>query len=242
MTKFQNIIGFFLIAVLSISCGKESEANFTLKGSIKGLKKGVVYLQKEGDSTIINVDSLVINGQPEFSLKTNIEEPTLLYLKLDKKDGQDYFIPFFADKGVTEIKTSLKQFNFDASIKGSKQQELLDEYLKLMKGFNDRNLDLLKANFLASKGSSKDKSDSLTRLSNRLVKLKYASTINFALNNNDSEIAPYLALYEIPNTSIKFLDTIYNTLTDNVKQSQYGKTLGEAIEKYRTSLDSIITQ
>lgn len=239
MTKFQNLLYTIIITLLFISCGKDSEANFTLKGSIKDLKKGVVYLQKDGDSTIIDLDSVEVKGQPDFTLQTNIEEPILLYLKLNKNDGQEYFIPFFADKGITEINTSLKNFNTDAKISGSKQQELLEGYLKLMSDFNDNNLDLIKANFEAMKRNDTITSDSLVKRSQRLLKLKYASTINFALNNNDSEVAPYLALYEIPNTSVKYLDSIYNNLTNTVKQSYYGETLGNVIENYKKAQDSL---
>ena len=239
MTKFQNLLSTIIITSLLFSCGKDDEANFTLTGSIKDLKKGVVYLQKDGDSTIIDLDSVSIKGEPTFTLQTTIEEPILLYLKLDKNDGQDYFIPFFADKGITEINTTLKNFNTDSKITGSKQQALLEDYLKLMSDFNDNNLDLIKANFEAMKRNDTITSDSLVKRSQRLLKLKYASTINFALNNKDSEVAPYLALYEIPNTSVKYLDSIYNNLSDNVKQSYYGKTLGNILEDYKKTQDSL---
>lgn len=239
MIKTQNILTLIAALLVMVSCESEPKENFTLKGSVKDLKKGMVYLQKDGDSTIVNLDSVLVNGQPEFTLQTSIEEPILLYLKLDKNDGNDYFIPFFADKGITELKTSLKNFSTDAEITGSKQQELLDVYLKLMSDFKNNNLEIIKANFEAIKANDTATSDSLIKRSARLQRLKYASTINFALNNNDSEVAAYLALYEIPNTSIKYLDTIYNNLTDGIKKSYYGKTLGKSISDYKKALDSI---
>lgn len=238
MIRFQKLICLLTIAIFAASCGKDNTANFTLNGKIKDFKKGVVYLQKEGDSEIINLDSIVVNGELDFTLQTNIDEPVVLYLKLDKKDGQEYFIPFFADKGLTEIETSLSRFNTDAKITGSKQQVVLENYLTLMSNFKNSNLELIKANFEAVKRNDSVTSDSLIKRSNRLLKLKYASTINFALTNNDSEVAPYLALYEIPNTSVKYLDSIYNTLNENIKQSYYGKTLGEVIVNYKMTLDS----
>ena len=239
MMKSYKLLSLILVILLSTSCEREKDANFILKGTVKDLKKGVVFLQRLDDSTIVNLDSVEIKGQPDFTLQTNLDEPLLLYLSLQKKDGLDHYIPFFADKGVTEIKTTLKDFSTDAKIIGSKQQELLEQYLKLMSDFRDKNLDLIKANFEAIKKNDSIRSDSILKKSDRLEKLKYASTINFALNNSDSEVAAYLALYEIPNTSIKYLDSIYNNLTGNIKQSYYGKTLNEAIESYRVALDSI---
>lgn len=212
-----------------VSCGKDKEANFTLKGSIKGLKKGVVYLQKDGDSTIIDLDSMTIAGQPEFTLHTNIDEPILLYLKLFKNDGEEHYIPFFADKGVTTIKTTLNKFNFDAEINGSKQQDLLNEYTKVMSKFNDQNLDLIEATFLAQKENDSIAVDSLSKVSETLVKRKYSYTIQFALNHKDNMIAPYLALYEIPSANPIYIDSVYNGLTEEIKKSFYGKKLEEVI-------------
>jgi hypothetical protein len=229
MTKLNKVISLIIFVFLLISCGKDTKANFTLKGSIKGLKKGVVYLQKEGDSSIVDLDSMAITGQPEFLLQTNLDEPILLYLKLFKNDGEEHYIPFFADKGITEIKTSLKNFNFDAEIKGSKQQDLLNEYTKVMSQFNDQNLDIIEASFLAQKAQDSIAMDSLNRISETLLKRKYSYTIQFALNHKDNIIAPYLALYEIPSANPIYIDSVYNGLTNDIKNSIYGKKLSEVI-------------
>ena len=229
MTNLYKTLSLFTLLLFIVSCGSDNDTNFTLKGTIKGLKKGVVYLQKEGDSTIVNLDSMSISGQPEFTLKTNIEEPILLYLKLFKNDGEEHYIPFFADKGVTEIKTTLKNFNYDAEINGSEQQDLLNEYTTIMSRFNDHNLDLIEANFLAQKANDSIAVDSLNKASETLFKRKYSYTIQFALNHKDNIIAPYLALYEIPSANPVYIDSVYNNLTENIKNSFYGKKLGTVI-------------
>ncbi|MCA0132076.1 DUF4369 domain-containing protein [Winogradskyella alexanderae] len=230
MTKFYNALGLFILFTLFVSCGHDDKGNFTLKGSIKGLKKGTVYLQKDSDTSIVNLDSLQIIGEKEFILETNLEEPMLLYLKLFKNDGEEHFIPFFADKGVTEIKTTLDNFNFDVEINGSEQQKLLDSYLDIMEEFKNQNLDLIEASLLAQKDGDSIAFDSITKLSERLIKRKYSYTIQYAMNNSDSEIAPYLALYEVPSANPIYIDSIYNKLTDNIKLSFYGKKLKKFIE------------
>ena len=235
-------IQYFIILTLLVgmaSCAKK-EPNFILKGTIKGLKKGTVYLQKEGDSSIINLDSVAIMGEPEFTLSTDLDEPEVLYLKLHKKDGLEHYIPFFADKGTMEISTTLDRFSYDANISGSEQQEILEAYLKIAANYNEQNLNLIKDNFEAQKNSDQKTVDSLNLRSERLLKLKYAATINFALNHGDSEVAAYLALYELPNASLKYLDSIYTNLSPKIKTSLYGKRLGNAIETFKKSQDSIL--
>ena len=68
MIKLIKVLSLIILLLLTVSCGKEKEANFTLKGTVKGLKKGVVYLQKDGDSSVVDIDSMVIAGQEEFTL------------------------------------------------------------------------------------------------------------------------------------------------------------------------------
>ncbi|RKE98060.1 DUF4369 domain-containing protein [Ichthyenterobacterium magnum] len=218
-----------LICILIVSCTKE-EHDFTLKGYVKGLKKGTVYLQKQQDSLIVSVDSLEITGNSNFELHTDLTEPEVLFLRLDKNDTDEGVIVFFADKGVTEINSTLKNFNFDAKVNGSKQQKVLEDYLLVMSKFNDQNLDLIKEKFDAQKEKDSVGILDFKNNYNNLIKRKYLYTINFAVTNKDSEVAPYLALSEIPNTSIKYLETIYDALDETIKASKYGKQLKETIQ------------
>ena len=224
----KNILSF-VIVFLAISCTKET-SNFTLKGSIKGLRKGTVYLERAQDSTYKIIDSVVINGNPEFQLHYDLKEPEVLFLRLNKNDNKGDIVTFFADTGVTEINTTLKNFNFDAKIKGSKQQAMLEEYQAMMSKFNDQNLNLIKEHFDPKKGNDTLSNTNFEDQYNNLLKRKYLYTINFAVTHNTSEVAPYLAITEIPDANIKFLDTIYNTLKDSIKSTLYGKRLKNLID------------
>lgn len=227
----KNIL-LVVVALLAISCSKEA-SNFTLKGNIKNLKKGTVYLEREQDSTYIIIDSVVINGNPQFEINYNLEEPEVLYLRLNKNDNNEGIITFFADTGVTEINSTLKNFNFDAKIKGSKQQELLEEYLSIISRFNDKNLELIKEHFEPKKEKDTTLSLDFESQYNSLLRRKYLYTINFAVSHNTSEVAPYLAVTQIANANPKYLDTIYNSLQGNLKSSLYGKQLKAIIDKQK---------
>ena len=224
--KMKQIIVVFT-ALLFFSCGNEPTHDFTLKGYVKGLKKGTVYLQRQNNALMETIDSLEVNGSANFELHAELSEPEMLFLKLDKNDNDEGTIVFFADKGVTEINSTLKNFNFDAIIKGSKQHETLEEYLLMMSKFSNRNLELIQESLDASKAN--DTTVSFEDNYNKLIKRKYLYTINFAVSHPDSEVAPYLAVSEVPNTGVKFLEEIYNALTDKVKVSKYGKQLQNLI-------------
>ncbi|WP_104734424.1 DUF4369 domain-containing protein [Hanstruepera ponticola] len=227
----RNLIPI-IIALLIVSCANEKQHDLTVKGTIKDLKKGTVYLQKVEDSTLINVDSMTITGQKEFILHSDLESPEVFYLHLNKtNEDSDRKIVFFADKGTTEIHTTLKDFAFNAEIKGSSQQEKLEEYLKMMERFNDKNLDLIKTEYDAKAANDSTLIEENQKAFENLLKSKYLYTVNFAVTNNDSELAPYLALTEIYDAQIKWLDTINNALTPKIKNSKYGRELESFINK-----------
>ena len=52
---------------------------------------------------------------------------------------------------------------------------------------------------------------------------------NFALNNRDFEVAPYIALSEIYDINVKYLDTIQKSMSPKVAKSLYGKKLTEYV-------------
>lgn len=221
---------FFLIVLLIFSCGKK-ESDLTVTGTIKGLKKGTIYLQQLKDTTLVILDSLVVNGEQPFELHSDLEEPEVLYLMLDKNGAENSRIAFFADKGITEINTTLKHYGFNPKIKGSKQQEKLEEFNSIISKFNNQNLELIKERFEAQLSKDTSKINAVNKKAENILKRKYLYAINFALNNKDSEVSPYIAIAEIYNANIKYLDTIYNTLPKDIANSKYGKELDLHIKK-----------
>ncbi|WP_417866851.1 DUF4369 domain-containing protein [Xanthomarina gelatinilytica] len=218
-------LALVFVLVSLISCGKDPD--LIVKGHVKGLKKGTVYLEKEKDSSITIVDSVSLNGVSEFELQSDLESPEAFYLRLDKNNSKENNtrIVFFADKGVTEINTTLKNFVTDAKITGSTQQKLYEDFLKVITRYNEKNLDLIKENFDAKRANDSAKIEASSKAMNNLTKSRYLYVVNFAVNNKDSEVAPYLALTEVYDAQIKWLDTINNALTPKVKASKYGKAL-----------------
>ena len=78
----------FLCLLIIIGCDKApkpEENTMILSGTINGLRKGTLYLQKIKDSLMVNVDSVKVNGNPDFKFKTEIESPEIYYLYLNKE-------------------------------------------------------------------------------------------------------------------------------------------------------------
>ena len=228
-------LALLLVILVSVYACSEKESNLIVNGEIKGLKKGTLYLQKIEDTSLVNVDSVMVNGDPKFSMEARIESPQIMYLYLEKVDNNRYDdrIDFFADEGQVTINTKLEKFETSADIKGSVNQEKLVEYRQMISRFNDQNLDLIKESFEAEKAQDEDKLMEIDQKYDKLLRRKYLYTVNFAINNKDHEIAPYLALSEVFDANIKYLDTIYSSLAPKVKKSKYGKELKSFLKERR---------
>jgi hypothetical protein len=232
----KKIIMVAVLAIIMIACGDGSTENtMTVTGNVKGLKKGTLYLQHIADTTLVTVDSLVVEGDGNFSFSTELESPELFYLYLDKKDNNDINdrITFFGEPGTITIKTSWNTFDLNAKIEGSKSNDQLREYMETMSKFNTKNLEYAKLSMDPKIQSDTIAIDSLQRLTDKNVKRGYLYAINFALNNTDSYVAPYIAVKEVSDANIKYLDSINNSLSEKVANSKYGKELKAHIENLK---------
>lgn len=228
-------LGLFILSLFVLAACSTEETNLKLQGKVQGLKKGTVYLQKIEDTSLVTVDSVVMTGNETFTFETFIESPQVMYLYLNKKDNNIYDdrITFFAEPGEIIVNTTLQDFEGDAIVEGSENQKKLVEYQMMMQQFNHRNLDLIQRNLQAQQEEDMENIDSTNKEYESLLKRRYLYTVNFAINNKDLEVAPYLAISEVYDANIKYLDTIYNSLTPEVKNSRYGKSLEKFLEERR---------
>ena len=222
---------FILVVLFSIiACGTEPKQNTTVSVTVKGLQKGMVYLQKFQDTTYISIDSLSIKGEETFQLGCQLNEPEVLYLSLTKAMDAER-IPFFADEGLTTINTTLKRFVYDAKIEGSAQQKLLKDYRDNLSRFKNKHLELMEVSLNAQRLGNEKEVTAVEKQMETNLKRQYLYSINYAINNKDSEVAPYIALSDIYDANSTFLDTIYNSLTPRIAASKYGIILKDYLKK-----------
>jgi hypothetical protein len=231
----KKILVLSLVILIAACSSSKKEGNMIVSGQIKGLKKGTLYLQKiENDTILKTIDSVAVLGSDLFTLTANVTESEMYYLTFDGNTTNKY-ITFFADKGNITINDDVETFGLNPVISGSKNQEILDDYTKISRRFNDQNLDLIQRKFYAQKSNNKDSVDIIDKEYQSLLRRRYMVTVNFALNNKDNNVGPYLALTELVNANIKWLDTINKSLTPDVKNSIYGKKLDKFVSEIKTA-------
>lgn len=219
----RRIVVMLFAFLLVYACKKDEKPNMMyVKGSVTGLKKGTLYLQKQIDSLVVTVDSVEVNDSDEFLLTDVVTSPEMYYVALANTDKK---IPFFGEKDTINISTTLQKFSYKHTITGSDNQKLLDDYYEIIRKFNNQNLDLQKAGLEARIAGIADSIAGVENKKTSLLKKRYLYSINYAINHADHEVSPYIALTDLVDANPKWLDSIYNSLTPQVKKSKYGEEL-----------------
>lgn len=223
---------FLVLTTIFISCNKE-QGNLAISGEIKGLSQGKLYIQKLEDSVLKPIKIIKFDGKSDFKTYLNIEEPEVLYLYLDRgtTNSLDDKILFFADKGKMTITSDINNFISRAQVTGNENQELWNQYKEAMRKMNNKNLEYVEQQLKAAKDGKMVLADSLQRLQESIFRRKYQYTIQFCMSHPDKELTPYLALTEIHDANKVYLDSIYSSLSEAVKQSKYGKLFGEYLKE-----------
>ncbi|RTY93363.1 DUF4369 domain-containing protein [Flavobacterium sp. GT3R68] len=227
----NSIITLFSL-ILLVSCKeKETEKGLNITGNIKGLNKGTLYIKKLEDTTMVLLDSIKIDGNSAFESNIDLRSPEMLYLFVDRgaTNTIDNTLMFFAEPGKMTINTELEYFYAKAVITGSKNQELYETFKKVNSRFSDQQLALTAQRLKAIRNNQTANLSGNETLSESNIKRKYLYAINFAVTNKDYEVAPYIALSEINDATLKYLDTIEKSMSPKVAKSKYGVMLTKYI-------------
>ena len=234
----KNFFWLTVLVLLMASCSGGNEENkMIVSGNVKGLKKGTLYLQYVPDSTLVNIDSVEVLGDGRFKFETILESPEIYYLYLDKQDNNAFNdrITFFGEPGSITINTNWNTFETKASIEGSKTHKKLEEYNEIMNKFHNQSLELMRVGAKPEIQSDSVALDSIQKLSDKVILRGYLYTLNFALNNSESYVSPYLALTNATNANPVYLDSIYSGLSEEVAASKYGLQLKEYLDNVTVS-------
>ncbi|QYJ67334.1 DUF4369 domain-containing protein [Flavobacterium litorale] len=235
MKKIILLLSLLFILIACKEDKKPDDTNLHITGYIKGLKKGTLYIQHIRDTALISIDTIIINGKSSFESHLQLNSPEMLYLFLDRgqTNSIDNNLPFFAEPGEINIKTTNDDFFEKAIITGSQNHDLYEEFSKIKQRFTNSRLDLIEKSMKAVQDNNKALQDSISEQMNQVTKRHYLFTANYALNNARYEVGPYLALSEIYNAKLKYLDTIQKSMSEEVATSRYGKMLTEYVREIK---------
>ena len=136
-------------------------------------------------------------------------------------------IEIFTLSGFSESTGSYKR-SFE--VKGKENIKLMKEFQSFEKQFLSRREELNDVRKILIQLNEPERVDSIQGLLQSLTLKSYLFTANFAINNADFEIAPYLALTKISDAQLPILESIEEKLSPQVRKSKHGKRFIEFLE------------
>lgn len=216
-----------LSAIITISsCSTEPDSNFTIDGKIADMRKGTVYLSKIKDGDVSLQDSVFLKGTEDFKFKGYIESPEVFYISSSRKNSS--YLPVFVEKGEIIIDADIKDIMF-AEISGSKNQELLDNFNKIIGRFNLKEKELYFNAVIAKNKNNIESYNSINTAYTKNEKRKSLFILNFAVVNGDYDVSPYIALNYLSQYNLSVLDTVSSSMSETVKGGKYGLELNKYI-------------
>lgn len=231
---------FLLIGLTFMSsCNDSNSNNFSVSGTVDGIKVGKIYLQRLQDSILIDVDSALFDGNSNYTLMTDLDQTEIMYLHLDVKDGTELNdrLLFFAEDTTMTINSSWDKFVKDAVISGSKNQDIYTVYKKNSDRLNKVYTDLAKRSMsLTDETRTVAISDSINTAYDKYLRKKVLYAINYAQLHKEKEVSPYILVSEASEANPILLDSVYQKMPKKIQTTVYGKQLSVLIKKNKTVL------
>jgi hypothetical protein len=213
----------FIIIIFAIMCSCLSDKDeINISGEIKGLNNSFIYLIQPNSNTLLD-SSKVVNEK--FNLTAYINEPLELVLKIQSKDSENIF-SFISEPSAKIIFTSSKEkFQFNGKIENSDLNYEFEKLNSHINRYNDIDLQMLEQQIQASIENNKKKYDSLNEERLKVDQKKILFIVNYCLNNNTNILSPYLAYKYKNNINLGFLENIYQNLSEEMRETYYGRKL-----------------
>ena len=231
---------FFLVAVaVSLySCKNLGEGEYEITGTVKGMKTGLVYLEKQspmgmGGQAIDTVK--IVDGK--FEIKGKTTEPEIHFLQIDKVNGK---VPFILEGGEIEI-TVDKDSLFKSKLKGTYSNEEFskfnDESSKIQKKLQKSVMAFQMKN-MAVMNEAQQKNDTvvmntLRKEYDQIQKPITDYTFNYPKDHPKSFISVLILQMMSGNPKYeKDIQGIYNSLDPSLQKTKPGKAV-------KTNLDAL---
>ena len=215
-----NIIIFLIILT---SCSSEKE-NLIIEGKISGVKNSKIYLSFVEEGKII--DSVnIIDGK--FKLQTYMDTTKEMSIILGDKNSENKF-DFISEPTNILFTSSKDKFVFNGKIQNSK---LYSDYRNLknqINRFEEKDLEMLAEQIEISVKGDQNKYDSINDQRLKLNQRKILFIVNYAMNNASNPVSAFISYKYRENINKKYLEKIYENLSEEIKNSFYGDKLSSS--------------
>ena len=231
----KKIILLVAVAVALYSCKNLADGEYEITGTVKGMKTGLVYLEKQspmgmGSQAIDTVK--IVDGK--FEIKGKTTEPEIHFLQIEKVEGK---VPFILEGGEIEItvdKDSLFKSKLGGTYSNEEFSKFNEESAKLQKKIQKPAMDFQMKN-MAVMNEAQQKNDTATmnRIRNEYDAIQKPIsdyTFGYPKSHPKSYISILITQMMLNNPKYsKDVEGIYNSLDESLKKTKPGKAVKESI-------------
>ncbi len=227
-TKTMRILLVLLLAITIVGCEQNEKK---LNANIAGVEDGTeVYLAKLGPQNNPEpVDTTTVKNETfSFDLK-DLENQEINLLNFQGLNGNVIFITEDQSIEMEVYKDSLNA----SKVMGGKHNQLLEDYISMLKNFGEKQQELQNEYRSAAMAKEREKVQQLRSEMKSIMDESKEARLKFAKENKNS-IVGMMALSDIVNSkgaSSKEMKSIYDGYSNEIKDSQLGKMVGEKIAK-----------
>lgn len=206
--------------------GKLATGKVTINGEITGLDTGVVEIfSSAGDPQ--KADSATVKGG-KFTYTIDLKEPVQVAIRVAGDQGRE--LVFFADPGEVTVKGNKDSLQ-TGTVKGGETQNLFhaaeDSIKHIMAAGDALYQEYVKAQTTQDAAAMQRIQDDFVKVQD---KAKQFAT-RFSISNNESVVSPFLGImYLSEEGNDVAMKQVYDTLSVAVKESYFGKKLGDAVK------------
>ena len=227
----KKIILLVAVAVVLFSCKNLGEGEYEITGTVKGMKTGLVFLEKQnpmgmGPQAIDTVK--IVDGK--FEIKGKTAEPEIHFLQIDKVEGKVPFILEGGEIAVTVDKDSIFKSKSTGTYSNDEFAKFNEESTKIQKKLQ-KNVMAFQMKNMAVMNEAQKTNDTVTM--NRLRKeydviQKDITDYTFGYpKTHPKSFISVLIIQMMANNPkyVKDIDGLYNSLDASLKKTKPAKAI-----------------
>ncbi|MCF6128060.1 DUF4369 domain-containing protein [Flavobacterium sp. AS60] len=232
----KKIILLVAVAVVLFSCKNLGEGEYEITGNVKGMKTGLVYLEKQNPMGMgpIAIDTVkIVDGK--FEIKGKTTEPEIHFIQIDKVNGKVPFILEGGEIAITVDKDSIFKSKSSGTYNNDEFTKFNEETTKIQKRMQKAVMDFQMKNMAVMNEAQQNKDTAtISRLRKEYdVVQKPITDFTFGYPKTHPKSFISVLIVQMMSNNPKFakeIDGLYNSLDESLKKTKPGKAIKSTLD------------
>ena len=230
MTEMKRILVLLVIGITIASCNQRKENEFLINGNAEGVHNGIrirlAQINEKGQQ-IIKDSAVVMDGK--FSIKGNVEEPSVYFLSADGSPGN---VVFMLENSDITIDFN-KEIPMESKVIGSESNKSYEDFQNGMMAFKDEGEAIMNKFRELGQEPAPQQRDSISKVMESLRERQRAYPLQFVQENNNSFFSLNLIQLESSRAGFDILKykEAYESFPKDLKESKRGQVVKQKLDE-----------